>query len=135
MSKGTQNCTGQYQISFSNNKKVPITSSLFHEIEFALEIKKKPEIHFSRNNAPYKVTTVNYLRLHYFTEKLLSTIKFLSNIFDIIQLLDPNKAHSHDMIIIWILKICGKSICRLFELIFNECISKKKYLTIEINQG
>ena len=28
--------------------------------------------------------------------------------------------------IIRILKICGKSICRPFELIFNECISKKK---------
>ena len=65
-------------------------------------------------------------RLHYFTKKILSTIKSLSNIFDIIQLLDPNKAHSHDMIIIRILKICGKSICRPFELIFNECISKKK---------
>ena len=66
-------------------------------------------------------------RLHYFTKKLLSTIKFLSNfIFDIIQLLDPNKAHSHDIIIIRTLKICEKSICRLFELIFNECISKKK---------
>ena len=46
--------------------------------------------------------------------------------FDIIQLLDPNKAHSHGMIIIRILKICGKSICRLLELIFNERISKKK---------
>ena len=30
------------------------------------------------------------------------------------------------MIIIRILKICGKSICRLFELIFSERISKKK---------
>ena len=60
MSKGTQNCTGQYQISFFNNKKVPITYPLFHENEFVLDIKKKPEIHFSPNNAPYKVTTVNY---------------------------------------------------------------------------
>ena len=60
MSKGTQNCTGQYQISFFNNKKVPITYPLFHENEFVLDIKKKPEIHFSPNNAPYKVTTVNF---------------------------------------------------------------------------
>ena len=60
MSKGTQNCTGQYQISFFNNKKVPITYPLFHENEFVLDIKKKPEIHFSPNNAPYKVATVNY---------------------------------------------------------------------------
>ena len=63
-------------------------------------------------------------RLHYFTEKRLSTIKFSSNnIFDIIQQLDRNKAHSRDMISIRMLKICGKSICRPLELIFNECIS------------
>ena len=48
-------------------------------------------------------------RLHCFTEKRLSTIKFSSNnTFDIIQQLDPNKAHSHDMISIRMLKICGK---------------------------
>ena len=39
---------------------------------------------------------------------------------DIIQQLSPNKANSHDMISIQMLKICGKSICRPFELIFNE---------------
>ena len=60
MSERTQNCTGQYQISFLNNKKVPITSPLFHENEFVLDFKKKPEIRFSPNSAPYKVTTVNY---------------------------------------------------------------------------
>ena len=50
-------------------------------------------------------------------------MKFSSNnIFDIIQQLDPNKAHRHDMISIWMLKSCGKSICRLLELTFNECI-------------
>ena len=61
MSKVTQNCTGQYQISFLNNKKVPITSPLFHENGFFLDFKKKPKIHFSPNNAPCKVMTVNYL--------------------------------------------------------------------------
>ena len=38
-------------------------------------------------------------------------------------IVDPNKAHSHDMISIRMLKICGKSICRPLELIFHECIS------------
>ena len=63
-------------------------------------------------------------RLHYSTEKRLSTIKFSSNdMFDIVQQLDPNKAHSHYVISIRMLKICGKSICRPLELIFNEGIS------------
>ena len=35
---------------------------------------------------------------------------------DIIQKLSPNKAHSHDMIGIRMLKICGRSICRPLEL-------------------
>ena len=34
-------------------------------------------------------------------------------------IVDPNKAHSHDMISIRMLKICGKFICRPLELIFN----------------
>ena len=52
----------------------------------------------------------------------LSTTTFSSNdTFDIIQKLDPNKVHSHDIICIWMLKICRKPICRPLEL--NECIS------------
>ena len=41
------------------------------------------------------------------------------------QKLDPNKAHSHDMISMQMLKISGKSNCRPLELIFNECISNE----------
>ena len=39
------------------------------------------------------------------------------------QRLDPSKAHSHDMISILILKMCGKPIRKPLELIFNECMS------------
>ena len=77
-------------------------------------------------------------RLHYFTKKYftfidaitlrLSTVKYSSNnIFDIIQKLAPNKAHSHDMVSIRMLKICGKFICRPLELISNECISNSVF--------
>ena len=69
-------------------------------------------------------------RLHYFTEKRLSTIEFSSNnIFDIIEQLDRNKAHSRDMISIRMLKIYGKSIFRPLELIYNECISNGVFLS------
>ena len=38
------------------------------------------------------------------------------------QNLDPNKAHGHDKISIRMIKICGKSICKPLQLIFNQCI-------------
>ena len=45
------------------------------------------------------------------TENIISSINFgLHDIAKIIQMLDPNKAHGHDMIIICMLKVCGNSI-------------------------
>ena len=38
------------------------------------------------------------------------------------QNLNPNKAHDRDKIIIRMTKICGKSICKPLQLIFNQCI-------------
>ena len=113
--------------TFLNNNKVPIIPLLFHENEFVPDFKKKAELlnsFFAEQSS--LVSNDNKLpsKLHYFTEKSLSTINFWSNyIFDITQLLDPKKAHSHDMIIIRMLKTCRKSIYRPLELIFTECIS------------
>ena len=127
MSKGTQNCTGPYQRPFLNNKKVPTAPPLFHENEFVPDFKKKSGTFNSFFAKQYSLQSNDSRlpsRLHYFTEKFLSTIEFsTNNIFDIIQLLDPKKALSHDMIIIRMLKTCGRFICRPLELIFNECIS------------
>ena len=51
-------------------------------------------------------------------------LKFLNtNILKIIQSLNPSKAHGHDKISIWMLKICEKSICRPLELMFNDCLA------------
>ena len=47
------------------------------------------------------------------THKLLSTFHFTSyDILKIIKNLEPNKAHGHDMISIWMIKICDTSICK-----------------------
>ena len=59
------------------------------------------------------------------TEKFISSIT--SNCYDIVTIicsLDPNKAHSYDMISICTLKICDKSICKPLELIFQPCIKQ-----------
>ena len=61
------------------------------------------------------------LQLHFLTDKCLSIIKFVNNdILKIIQNLKPNKAHGHDKISIWMLKLCGDSLCRPLELIFKD---------------
>ena len=39
-----------------------------------------------------------------------------------IQNLEPNKAHGHDKVSIYMIKICGKSICKALQLIFSQCI-------------
>ena len=45
----------------------------------------------------------------------------------IIQNLDPNKAHGHDKISICMIKICGKSVCKPLNLIFNRCIDTDSF--------
>ena len=50
-------------------------------------------------------------------------MSFSSNdISRIIEGLDFNNTHSHDTIIIRMLKICGESISKLLEIIFKPCI-------------
>ena len=62
--------------------------------------------------------------------KLLSTIRFTSdNILKIIKNVDPNKAHGHDMISIWMVKICDASICKPLELVFRPCFKNGKFQT------
>ena len=119
--------------AFLNNKNVPIILPWFHENEFVTDFKKKAELcnlFFAKQCCLISNDNKLPSQIHYFTEKRLSTIKFSSNnVFDTIQQLDPNKAHSHYMIRIWMLKICGKSICKQLELIFNECISNDVFLS------
>ena len=44
-------------------------------------------------------------------------------ISNIIQNLDPNKAHGHDQISICMLKICGKTNGKRLKCIFRECLN------------
>ena len=55
---------------------------------------------------------------------VLSTVSFsLVDVGEIIQNLNPIKAHAHDNISIHILKICGSTIYRPLERIFKEAVS------------
>ena len=72
----------------------------------------------------------------FLTDKPLSTVKFVNaDILKIIQNLNPNKAHGHDKISIQILKICGNSLCRPLELIFNDCLANGIFLEYDWKKG
>ena len=62
------------------------------------------------------------------TRKLLSTIHFTSDgILKIIQNLDPNKAHGHDKISIWMTKVYEVSILQPLELILRSRLENGKF--------
>ena len=64
------------------------------------------------------------------SEKSISAITVTCDgIATLIKNLDPNKAHGHDMISIRMLKLCGKSICKPLDLIFQSCIKQGKFPT------
>ena len=46
------------------------------------------------------------------------------DIKSIINKLDPNKAHSHDMISIRMIKLCGDFIYKPLEMIFKSCLNQ-----------
>ena len=40
---------------------------------------------------------------------------------------NQNKTQGHDMISIWMIKVCGNSICKPISIIFNDCLNKGKF--------
>ena len=68
-----------------------------------------------------------YILLSYSNEHVISSINVsLDDIAKVIQKLDPNKAHGH-MISICMLKICGNSLDKPLQLIFQSCIENGKF--------
>ena len=62
------------------------------------------------------------------TDSTLSSCHFTyDNILRITNNLDSNKAHGHDKISIRMLKICGDSICRPINIIFNTYLGTGKF--------
>ena len=110
---------------FLNNEKIPFIPHLFHGNKYVTGFKKKAELFnsfFGKQCSQLTNSCELPLNLHYTTEKRLDTLNFSNNnIEKIIQNLDLSKPHGHDKISIWIIKIFCKSICKHFQLIFNQC--------------
>ena len=117
--------------SFLNNKKIPCISPLFHQNRYIIKYKDKAELFnnfFANQCSPIKNSSVLPSVLFKRTENVISSIDFGSDdIAKIIQKLDPNKSHGHDMISIRMLKICGNAIYKPLQLIFRSCIENWKF--------
>ena len=119
--------------TFLNNKKISCIPPLLHDDKFITNFKEKTE-RFN-NFFAKQCSLINWNSdlpsvLSQKTHKSLSTIKFPSDdILKIIKNLDLNKAHGHDMISIWMIKICDASICKPLELIFRSSLENGKYPT------
>ena len=95
----------------------------FHDNKFVINFREKVEL-FNTFFSEQCLLPKNNIELPkyllFLTEKRLSNVQTLNeNIIKIINNLDPNKAHGHDMISIRMLKLCGSSLCKpFFSIIF-----------------
>ena len=115
-----------------NNKKIPVIPPLLQDNKCVTDFKKKAELFnsfFAMECS--KIDNSSELPLNFLEKKqTISTItSSCDNIATLIKNLDPNKAHDHDMISICMLKLCGKSICKLLDLIFQSCMKQGKFPT------
>ena len=97
--------------SFLNNKKIPCISPLIHWNRY--NTKYRAEFFnnvFANQCSPINNSRVFSLVLFRIRENVTSSISFSWNdIAKVIQKLDPNKGHGHDMISIRMIEICGNS--------------------------
>ena len=115
-----------------NNKKIPVIPPLLQDNKCVTDFKKKAELFnsfFAMECS--KIDNSSELPLNFLEKKqTISTItSSCDNIATLIKNLDPNKAHDHDTISICMLKLCGKSICKPLDLIFQSCMKQGKFPT------
>ena len=107
-------------------QKIPLIPPLFHENKFVTNFKEKAELfnfHFATQCSLISNSSKLLSYIKYLTDNRLSLASFSHDkIAKVIQNLDPNKAHGHDNISIRMVKVCGPSIYKPLEIIFNQCL-------------
>ena len=113
--------------SFLKNKKITLVPPLFYENRFITNLKEKVEL-FNSFFADQCCLMCDASKLPsnftLYADNQLSAVTFWQDdIRKIIQNLNTSKAHGHDNISIWMLKICASSINRQLDLIFKEALT------------
>ena len=88
--------------SLLNNKKIPCIPPLFHQNKYVTDFKKKAELFncfFAKQCSIINNSSELFSNILKKTDKSISTVTFTSDdIATLIQNLDANKAHGHDML-------------------------------------
>ena len=115
-----------------NNKKIPCIPPLLQDNKYVTDFKKKAELFnlfFAKQCSIIDNSSELSSNILKKTDKSISAIAFTcDDIATLIKNLDLNKAHGH-MISIRMLKLCGKSIGKPLNLIFQSCIKQVKFPT------
>ena len=110
--------------TFQNNNKTPLIPPLYNQGDFVTNFKIKAELFssfFASQCLFIKNNSKLLSHLNYKTDNRLLTVNFsIDEIAKILQNLGPNKAHGNGKISIRMLQLCGNSICKPLELIFNQ---------------
>ena len=111
-----------------NDKKIPEITPLFYNNNFISNFKEKSELfneHFSEQcSLIQNKSTVPWVFIP-LTHNLLSSFQFtVDDIKSIINKLDPNNAHGHNMISIRMIKLCGNSIYKPLKTVFKSCLNQ-----------
>ena len=112
-----------------NNQKIPCIPPVFHQNKYLADFEKKADLFncfFAKQCSIINYSSELPFNLCKKTDKSISAISFTSDdIATLIQNLVPNKVHGHDMLSICMLKLCGKSICKPLDVIFQSCIKHR----------
>ena len=123
----SKNCKGYWSLlrCILNNKKIPLIPPLFHENKFATGFKEKADpcnSHFTTQCSLISNSTKLPSHIRYLTDNLLSCVSFFQDkIAKETQNLDSKNTHGQD-ISIRMPKVCGPSIYKPLEIIFNQCL-------------
>ena len=117
--------------TFLNDKKIPCILPVFHDNKFVIDFRETAElfnIFFAEHCSLPKNNSELPNKLLFSTEKRLSNVQISNeSIIKIMNNLDLNKAHGHDMINIRMLKLCGPSLCKSLSIIFKSCLNQMKF--------
>ena len=117
--------------TFLTNKKIPRIPPLFHENKFITNFKEKAELYntfFANQCTLLNNSSILPDNLAKLTNKSLDSVNFTTNdISKILNNLDPINAHSHDILSIRTIKLCGNSICKPVSIIFIDCLKEGKF--------
>ena len=110
-----------------NDKKISVIPPLFHNSNFISNSTEKSELfneHFSGKCSLIQTKSTIPSVFTPLTHNLLSLLQFTADDKSIMNKLDPNKAHSHDMISVRMIKFCSDSIYKPLEIIFKYCLNQ-----------